>query len=240
VIGHLAGAISSVMAESKFLAFIHYSFKLRHAMNQLLATSLVWVALTAKIALADDAASGHPVEASHAVSATHAAAVPLSVKARSPLGIGFLWTSQSDLVVSRLDGKQDFVDVILGPGKLDVFRQVKPPARVACIARSLEKDPTMDSTPHFPALRSGSMVLSVASRRKQITSSQKPLEAEEKRMSGARKHERMRVNHANHGPAICSTRPNSPVYLYRFSLLAPWVFPHLRSNLSLPPRRRMG
>lgn len=118
-------------------------------MNQLLATSLVWVALTAKIALADDAASGHPVEASHAVSATHANAVTPSVKARSPLGIGFLWTSQSDLVVSRLEGKQDFVDVILGPGKLDVFRQVKPPARVACIARSLEKDPSRP----FPGLK---------------------------------------------------------------------------------------
>lgn len=77
------------------------------------------------------------------------AAVPQSTKVRSPLGIGFLWTTQSDRVVSRLDGTRDFVDVILGPGKLDVIQQVRPPARVACIARSLEKDPSRP----FPGLK---------------------------------------------------------------------------------------
>lgn len=58
----------------------------------------------------------------------------------SPLGIGFLWTANSERVVDRLTSEKDFVDVILGPGKLDVFQKVKPPARVLCIARSLEKN----------------------------------------------------------------------------------------------------
>ncbi len=67
----------------------------------------------------------------------------------SPLGIGFLWTMQSESMVSRLNTDRDFVDVILGPGKLDVFAKVKPPARVACIARSLERDPSRP----FPGIK---------------------------------------------------------------------------------------
>lgn len=58
----------------------------------------------------------------------------------SPLGIGFLWTPNSEQVVDHLTSEKDFVDVILGPGKLDVFQKLKPPARVLCIARSLEKN----------------------------------------------------------------------------------------------------
>lgn len=58
--------------------------------------------------------------------------------ADAALGIGFLWTRQSRAVVARLDAPTDFVDVILGRGKLAIFEEVKPPVRVACIARSLE------------------------------------------------------------------------------------------------------
>ncbi len=67
----------------------------------------------------------------------------------SPLGIGFLWTAQSDLIAGGLGHGKDFVDVILGPGKLDVFKRVRPPVRVACIARSLEKN---EARP-FPGIR---------------------------------------------------------------------------------------
>lgn len=58
----------------------------------------------------------------------------------SRLGIGFLWTLQSQQAAGKLTSEKDFVDLILGPGKLDVFEKVKPPVRVACIARSLEKN----------------------------------------------------------------------------------------------------
>lgn len=58
----------------------------------------------------------------------------------SRLGIGFLWTLQSQQVVDKLTSEKDFVDLILGPGKLDVFEKAKPPVRVGCIARSLEKN----------------------------------------------------------------------------------------------------
>ena len=57
-------------------------------------------------------------------------------------GIGFLWTRQSREVVSKLTSKQDFVDVILGPGKLDIFDSVKPPVRVVCISLALQKMPS--------------------------------------------------------------------------------------------------
>jgi hypothetical protein len=59
---------------------------------------------------------------------------------RSRLGVGFLWTQQSRQVAGKLSGEGDFVDLILGPGKLDVFEQVKPPVRIACIVRSLQKN----------------------------------------------------------------------------------------------------
>lgn len=67
----------------------------------------------------------------------------------SALGIGFLWTARSDTLVGRLTSEKDFVDVILGPGKMAVFEKVKLPVRVACIARSLEKN---DERP-FPGIR---------------------------------------------------------------------------------------
>jgi hypothetical protein len=67
----------------------------------------------------------------------------------SPLGIGFLWTAQSEQVVGKLNSEKDFVDLILGPGKVSVFRSVKSPRRVACIARSLEKNATRP----FPGIK---------------------------------------------------------------------------------------
>jgi hypothetical protein len=67
----------------------------------------------------------------------------------SRLGIGFLWTRRSQRVAGKLTSERDFVDLILGPGKLDVFETVKPPVRVACIARSLERN---DARP-FPGVR---------------------------------------------------------------------------------------
>lgn len=54
------------------------------------------------------------------------------------LGLGFLWTEQSQRVTGRLKSDKDFVDVILGPGKMDIFSKVNPPVRVACIALALE------------------------------------------------------------------------------------------------------
>jgi len=60
--------------------------------------------------------------------------------ADSPLGIGFLWTAQSDQVVDRLGSEKDYVDVILGPGRLEIFDRVKPPTRVACISLALERN----------------------------------------------------------------------------------------------------
>lgn len=61
-------------------------------------------------------------------------------RTRSVLGIGFLWTQQSQKVVNKLTSKTDFVDVILSSGKVDIFEKVPPPVRVACIALALEKN----------------------------------------------------------------------------------------------------
>jgi hypothetical protein len=44
---------------------------------------------------------------------------------RLGLGIGFLWRQDTQETASRLTGKKDFVDLILGQGKLDVFDKVK-------------------------------------------------------------------------------------------------------------------
>lgn len=68
-------------------------------------------------------------------------------EAKAP-GVGFLWTQNSREVARELTSASDFVDVILGPGKLDVFDEVRPPVRVACLFRSLKKD---ESRP-FPDL----------------------------------------------------------------------------------------
>lgn len=65
------------------------------------------------------------------------------------LGVGFLWTNESQQLVGKLTTDKDFVDLVLGPGKLHVFNLVKSPARVACIARSLEEN---DVRP-FPGIR---------------------------------------------------------------------------------------
>jgi hypothetical protein len=88
--------------------------------------------LSGGVRAAEDPAISSQVEGS-------AAAEP---RAGSRLGIGFLWTQQSRNVVSNLTAAQDFVDVILDPGKLDIFNNVKRPVRVACISLALQKMPT--------------------------------------------------------------------------------------------------
>ncbi len=60
-------------------------------------------------------------------------------RTRAELGIGFLFTEQSKAVTGHLGAAGDFVDVIIGPGKLEVFDHVKQPVRVGCISMSLER-----------------------------------------------------------------------------------------------------
>jgi hypothetical protein len=69
--------------------------------------------------------------------------------AEAALGIGFLWTRQSQGVAERLTRDNDFVDLILDRGKISVFDSVKPPVRVMCIALSLERH---DARP-FPGVK---------------------------------------------------------------------------------------
>ena len=54
-----------------------------------------------------------------------------------PLGIGFMWYARSEEVAKRLDGEQDFVDLILGGDKLRVFQEIKPPVSVVCLSLAL-------------------------------------------------------------------------------------------------------
>ncbi|MHB8901844.1 MAG: hypothetical protein ACYC6Y_24070, partial [Thermoguttaceae bacterium] len=84
--------------------------------------------------------SAHHLSPRSAVSLHSTIPDPASMDLADAYGIGFLWTAQSETVVHRLQSEKDFVDLILGPGKLDVFEKVKPPLRIACIARSLEKN----------------------------------------------------------------------------------------------------
>lgn len=56
------------------------------------------------------------------------------------VGIGFLYTARSQEVVPRLSSRADFVDLVLGPGRVDVFDKVRPPVRVACISLAVEKN----------------------------------------------------------------------------------------------------
>jgi hypothetical protein len=65
------------------------------------------------------------------------------------LGIGFLWMPQNEQAAGRLTSANDFVDLILGGGKMDVFEKVKPPVRVVCLTRSLERN---EARP-FPGLK---------------------------------------------------------------------------------------
>jgi len=76
------------------------------------------------------------------ITAVGVCCVPVSagVQTNSPLGIGFLWTAQSQQVFSKLNRENDFVDLLLGAGNVDVFKKVKPPVKVSCIALSLEKN----------------------------------------------------------------------------------------------------
>lgn len=55
------------------------------------------------------------------------------------LGIGFLWTQQSQAIAGKLTRETDFIDLILGPGKTNVFEQIRPPVRIVCLARSLAR-----------------------------------------------------------------------------------------------------
>lgn len=75
--------------------------------------------------------------------------LPANPGTRFGPGIGFLWTRQSQKVVDQLTSAADFVDVILDPGKVDIFGKVNPPVRVACIALALEKN---DARP-FPGIK---------------------------------------------------------------------------------------
>lgn len=65
------------------------------------------------------------------------------------LGVGFLWMPQNEQAAGRLTSENDFVDLILGGGKIDVFEKVKPPVRVVCLTRSLERN---EARP-FPGLK---------------------------------------------------------------------------------------
>jgi hypothetical protein len=56
-----------------------------------------------------------------------------------PLGIGFMWYARSEEVAKRLDGEQDFVDLILGGDKLSVFEEIKPPVRVIPLSLALRR-----------------------------------------------------------------------------------------------------
>ena len=113
------------------------------SLGTLVVTAVLPVAAdAADIRLTSDGVTDHQV--------VHAAyALGVDRGAAETLGIGFLWTRQSQEVAGNLTSENDFVDLILGPGKLDVFQEVKPPVRVACIARSLERN----STRPFPGLR---------------------------------------------------------------------------------------
>ncbi len=74
---------------------------------------------------------------------------PANPRTRTELGVGFLWTMESRAVATELTSANDFIDVILTPGKAGLFGQIPPHVRVACIALSLEKT---DARP-FPGIR---------------------------------------------------------------------------------------
>ncbi len=69
---------------------------------------------------------------------------PVSVKNKTdspPIcGIGFLWTPRSEDAAGFLNHEKDFVDLILGGDKLDVFQKVKLPIKVICLSLALERN----------------------------------------------------------------------------------------------------
>jgi hypothetical protein len=59
--------------------------------------------------------------------------------AAAGLGIGFLWSLQSQELARELRFENDFVDTILDERRLVIFDRVKPPVRIACIALALQR-----------------------------------------------------------------------------------------------------
>lgn len=74
------------------------------------------------------------------------------------VGIGFLWTENYQPAADMLSSDNDFVDLIIGEGKLDVFNHIKPPVRVACISLALAKH---EARP-FPGIRETIQILQKA------------------------------------------------------------------------------
>jgi hypothetical protein len=51
-----------------------------------------------------------------------------------------MWSPQTQEFVSRLSSENDFVDLILGRGRLPVVEQIAPSVRVLCLARALVRN----------------------------------------------------------------------------------------------------
>jgi putative CocE/NonD family hydrolase len=54
------------------------------------------------------------------------------------LGVGFLIGRSTEPLVPLLEGDRDFLEMMLGPGKIRYIRALKPPVRALCICESLE------------------------------------------------------------------------------------------------------
>jgi len=57
---------------------------------------------------------------------------------KGKLGMGFLLTPTTEGVLPRLTSERDFVDLVLGPGKVPLVKGIKPPVQVACLSMSLQ------------------------------------------------------------------------------------------------------
>ncbi len=60
-----------------------------------------------------------------------------SARAERTLGVGFLWLRGAEEVLPKLTHDCDFVDQILGRGRIPLFEQIRPPVRFGCICLSL-------------------------------------------------------------------------------------------------------
>lgn len=63
---------------------------------------------------------------------------PQPPEKRSRLGSGFLIGRSTEPLIPLLDGDRDFLEMMLGPGKLRFVRAIRPSARAMCICESLE------------------------------------------------------------------------------------------------------